>query len=403
MKRILLILALVGLFAYSADAQRKIPSTFRTTSKATTHRTEIVLPEVKGFNCYKADFHIHTSYSDGQLTPAGRVEEAWYDGLDIIAITDHLESRSGESRFLKVIAPYNKNGNPTRYLPAGSTKMPKNGEDPGIKADFNAIHSEAERTVRIKGYPMLLIKGCEMARNKEKLGHYNALFLKDINTIYNFDIKEAFRNVQKQGGIIIHNHPGNTENYETEWHKDAYDSGLINGVEVANGLRYYPPMVQRCIDKKLTMFGNTDIHGSTERMYRTVDCFRTMTIVMAKDLTEKAVKDAILKRRTIVYSGGSLIGELSWLTEFLNASVECRILKEDAKKGVRTYILTNTTSITYQLRRGKTIYELKPFSSIVVSIGKSKKTGAYVGPRFRVDNMWIADHKHPTIEFKLDK
>ncbi|MBO5708570.1 MAG: histidinol-phosphatase, partial [Bacteroidales bacterium] len=31
-------------------------------------RTEIVLPQVNGYNVYKADLHIHTFYSDGHVS-----------------------------------------------------------------------------------------------------------------------------------------------------------------------------------------------------------------------------------------------------------------------------------------------------------------------------------------------
>ena len=39
----------------------------------TAKRTEIVLPQVKGYTLYKADFHVHTIYSDGDVTPRERV------------------------------------------------------------------------------------------------------------------------------------------------------------------------------------------------------------------------------------------------------------------------------------------------------------------------------------------
>ena len=131
MKKLFLIFAFAGLCISSAEAQKEMPAQVNICNESPVRRTEIILPQVKGFNCYKADLHVHTSYSDGAVTPAGRVNEAWYDGLDILAITDHLESHGGVKKFFKVAAPYNKNGKPTRYTPPGSTKMPKNGIDPG--------------------------------------------------------------------------------------------------------------------------------------------------------------------------------------------------------------------------------------------------------------------------------
>jgi hypothetical protein len=403
MKKFLLIMAFAGLCFSTANAQKKPVIVHKTCNESTNRRTEIILPQVKGYNCYKGDFHVHTAYSDGVVTPAGRVSEAWYDGLDIIAITDHLEGHSGVRRFFKVTAPYNKNGKPTRYVAAGSSKMPKDGKDPGVKINFNAIHKEAESANAKNGYGLLLVKGCEMARNSLKLGHFNALFVEDLNAVYNFDIREAFKNVKKQGGIVIHNHPGNVANYETDWHHSARQEGLISGIELANGYSFYPQMLDRCVNEKLTMFGNTDTHGVTAHRYATTGHFRTMTIVLAKELTQEAIKDAILKRRTIVYSGGDLIGEESWLTEFLNASIDCRMIKEDKEKGSRTFLLTNTSSIPYRFRRGKSIYELAPFKSMSLSFGKDKKSGKYTQPKLSVENMWITGYKHPVIEFKTDK
>ena len=281
--------------------------------------------------------------------------------------------------------------------------MPKDGIDPGIKIDFNAIHKEAEWAVGRRGYDMLLVKGCEMARNNEKLGHFNALFVEDLNSIYNFDIKEAFKNVKKQGGIIIHNHPGNIEANNPEWHEAVRKEGLIDGYEVANGFAYYPRIHKRCVDEKLIMFGNTDVHGMNSHKYGTTGWFRTMTFVLAKELTQEAIKEALLERRTIVYSGGDLIGEEEWLNELLNESIHCQLVKENKKSGSRTYTLTNNTSLTYKLRRGQTIYTLEPFRTITASWSKDKKSGKLLYPRFRVENMWITDYKHPYIDIKVDK
>ena len=37
------------------------------------------------------DLHIHTVFSDGAVWPSIRVEEARREGLDLIAMTEHLE------------------------------------------------------------------------------------------------------------------------------------------------------------------------------------------------------------------------------------------------------------------------------------------------------------------------
>ena len=135
MKRVILSFAFSILLVFGANAQKEksIPHSVRM-MKSSTQRTEIILPQVKGYNIYKGDFHIHTSYSDGVINPAGRVVEAWLDGLDIIAITDHYEGHSGVKKFLKVTAPYNEDGQPTPYQTTAKVGS--------VKIDFNAIHNE---------------------------------------------------------------------------------------------------------------------------------------------------------------------------------------------------------------------------------------------------------------------
>ena len=78
MKRLFISLLFAGASIIGVTAQTaKLPYTVRTVdSRNTAKRTEIILPQVKGYNLYKADFHIHTVYSDGQVSPAGRVYEA---------------------------------------------------------------------------------------------------------------------------------------------------------------------------------------------------------------------------------------------------------------------------------------------------------------------------------------
>ena len=397
MKRLILSLAFCGLLAFGANAQKPAPHAVRM-MKSATQRTEIILPQVKGYNIYKADFHVHTSYSDGCVNPDGRVTEAWLDGLDIIAITDHYENHAGVKKFLKVTAPYNEDGVATPYQSTSKVGS--------VKVDFNAIHAEAVKSLEKRGYPMLLIKGCEMARNAQTHGHYNCLFLKDISgNLYDKDLLVAFKRVKDQGGIIVHNHPGwrRKTTDKTEFHEAAYSAGLIDGVEVVNGSTFYPHIVKRCINEKLTMFANTDIHGASTYARMSPDVFRTMTFVLAKDLTEKDVKEAVLKHRTMAYVGGNVIGEEKWLAELLNESIECKMVQENKEKETRKYQLTNNSSIPYTLRKGKKTYVLEPFKSLYISFGKDEKGKKYLLPEFRVENMWHVDYQHPTIEIKLDK
>lgn len=407
MKRLLLpvLITFCTLGVNAQSALDKVPHRVQTCPKIGSERTEIILPQVNGYNVYKGDFHTHTMYSDARISPKGRVMEAWCDGLDILAITDHYEARENEKNLLKVLAKYSEDGKPKKSLSAAPYSKPKDGSDPGVMADFNAIHQEAVSENRWAGYNLLLIKGCEFGRNTHDKGHFNALFVKDLNTLYSYNLEDSFRKVREQGGIVIHNHPsykrpkGSTD--KSEWDKMVYGEGLIRGVEVANGYNFYPRMVRRCIEEKLAMFGNTDEHRFTTYRFGSRGVFRTMTLILAKECTEEAIKEAVLACRTLVYSGGCVIGEQQLLSDFLNASIECQQIREDKKKGVRTYTFTNTTSFGYKLRQGRTVHSLEPFETIAISFGKDK-SGKMSTPKFRIENMWHIDYKHPNIEIEVD-
>lgn len=405
MKRLFLIFAIVCSCTFCVYAQKKIPDVHNTCNEHQKRRTEIILPQVNGYNCYKADLHVHTIYSDGELTPRQRVREAWYDGLDILAITDHLEARNYEKYMLKALAPHNPDGKPHKYYHAGSVRLMKDGTDPGIRSNHNATFAEAAEYVKKEGYPILLIKGSEISRKPQTQGHFNALFLKDVNAIYNIDAKETLRNVHKQGGLVIHNHPGYRRNTtdKSEWQAEVYAEKLFDGVEIVNGTKFYPKMIRRCVEENLIMIGATDTHRPTSGQYKDMGFFRTMTLILAKECTEEAIKDALLKRRTIVYSGGELMGEEKWLSEFLNASLDVQNAGVETKKGAKyqRYCITNTTSLTYKLRYKSTVHTLDPFSTIVVEM--RVRSGESVAPMFVVENMWHIDYQHPEVTLKFDK
>ena len=411
MKRLFFILASVALCVSATNAQTQTVQTPVKTGSTgyrmynnQVPRTEIILPQIKGLTAYKGDFHVHTIYSDGEVTPRERMREAWYDGLDIIALTDHLEKRTYEKNMLKALAPYNSDGKPYTYAHAGAGN--KDNSDAPLLLDFNAVFDEAQQIIEKEHIPILAVRGTEIWRNPSTVGEYNALFLKDINAIFHKDLFESLRRVKAQGGIIIHNHPGwrrKTMEKSSEQYK-IYEAGLVDGVEVVNGIGFYPQMIDRCVNEKLAIFANTDVHRpSSQVWHRGSGIFRTMTIIYAKECTEKAIKEAIFKHRTIGYCANNLMGEEKILKEFMDAALDCKLVDIDEKAGYRVFQITNTCSIPFILRRLNSVYEVPPFQSVRVKIGKWPKTGKYCDPQFIVENMWTVGDKHPNFMLAIDK
>ena len=390
-KTILTICLILGLGI--AGAQTK---SYKFTEKLyynTPSRTNFVLPQVDGLNCYTADLHAHTIYSDGELSPEERVKEAWCDGLDILAITDHIETRRQERNMLKFLKGYSpdKKG----FEPINTrVSRGKHADERGIVSDLNLSTELARQTA--KSYPELtIIKGAEISREPVHIGHYCALFTTDNNAIYSRDDAEAIRNARAQGAIITHNHPGweRTSCDMTEFHKKVYGEGLIDGVEITNGTSFYPEIVGRCIDKKLYMVSATDIHATTS-YYNKQNFYRNMTLIFAKDKSEKSLKKAFLSQKTLGYSGGYIIGEESLLAKFFQASVKAHYVGA-VKKGIRVS-LTNQTSFDYLLKYNGIEIPVPAFQTIFVTLKDEKAV-------FEVKNMIHTDYQHPTIELKLNK
>lgn len=352
-------------------------------------RQEFVLPEVNGFKVYKADLHSHSIYSDGNVTPEYRVREAWVDGLDVLAITEHVEYRPTEGKMLSFLKGYHPAGTKT----ANTSITGRAADKRGIMVDLN-LPIELARKAAV-GYGITIIPGIEITRIPETIGHYNALFIEDANNIYAADPTASIKKAREQGALIMHNHPGwRRENLKmTEFEQSVYGENLIDGVEIMNGTEFYPSAVKRALDNKLFMASNTDIHSTTAMEYTNQGHHRNMTFILAKDASLNSLKDALKKRRTLAYSFGSLAGDEELIKDFFHACVKFETYRVDEKG--KSYIrMTNNTSMDFVLNFGGNPVQLRAFTSRNASVNKGKEL------TFTVENMWIpTEQKHP--EFKI--
>ena len=394
MRRIFIVAISVVLGLGVSNAQTKNYKFTERLYNNAPQRVDIVLPQVDGLNCYTAELHAHTIYSDGELTPEERVKEAWCDGLDILAITDHIETRRQERNILKFLKGYSPDKKGFEPI---NTRVSRgvHADERGIVSDLNFSTELARKTA--ESYPELtIIKGCEISREPVHIGHYCALFTKDNNAIYSRDDEQVIRNARAQGAIITHNHPGweRTTCDMSEFHKKVYAEGLIDGVEVTNGASFYPEMVARAIERKLYMVSATDIHAATANVYGKHNFYRDMTLIFAKDKSEKSLRKALLSQKTLGYCGGNIIGEESLLAKFFQASVTAKYITT-TKKGVQI-ALTNNTSFDYTLSYNGAKVALPAFRTVKTYVKEGNVA-------FCVENMIHVDYQHPTIELKLEK
>ncbi len=392
-KLLTLSVALIATLSASAQYIKLAPNYNPDMARQTlTHnkevRKEIILPQVRGLNIYKADLHTHTIFSDAHVTPEYRVQEAWRDGLDAIAITEHTEYRGYEQTMIDFLDGYLPDG--TKAV--NTNLLDKGPEKGGIQVDLNLPTRLAEKAA--ERYGITVVPGMEISRTPETIGHYNAIFTTDNNTIYHPDCYEAFRRAKAQGALVVHNHPGwRRPSMEIgPFEQKAYDEGLIDGIETFNSADLYPQAIERAKKYGFFMVGATDAHISIARDYLMHTPIRNMTLIFAKDKSLASLREALLDGRAIAYGWGTLSGEESLLKDLFKASMQTRVERTDAN-GTRTVAITNMTSIGYTLRMdGDNPFMLEPFTTATVQVAVGEKLTV------SVENMWCGAEQHPVVE-----
>ena len=392
MKKLGLIAVFVLASAGALDAQSyyqdaRNPDILHHNERRERFRKEIILPQVNGYNVYKADLHTHTIHSDGDVIPSFRVYEAWYDGLDIIAITDHIEYRSFEEKLVKYLDKYVSDEYEGAVNHRIDDRPLKEGE---VMVDLNYVTREAAKYAGRCG--ILSIPGAEITRPGDKIGHFNALFTTDNNLIYDQDPVQAVRNAKAQGALVMHNHPGwkRTSIDYTPTELVLYEEGLIDGIEVMNTDDFYPGIIDRALEKKIFMSANTDIHQTTSLEHYGFD--RPMTLILAKEKTLESVREALEARRTIAYGYNTLCGEQQLLKDFFVAGVRTAIMQRTSSSV--SVALTNMTSIPYTIRmEGGNPMKLDPFTTLWLKV----PAGA-AAIELEVLNMFYSRDSHTVVQ-----
>ena len=377
MKQSKFLLIAIAIFALTTSAMAQKKNDVTMSVHTGKHRQEIYIPQVMGYNVYKADLHTHTIYSDGNITPSLRVREAWSDGLDILAITDHIEYRRIERDLIKYMGEYIKEE--YRNLPKGvNTNLQGVAADErGILANLNANYDEAIESNQ--QYGMLIVRGVEITRNE---GHFNAIFTTDNNKIYHPDIKTSIQNAVDQGAYVFQNHPKHNKTTKTSMSplaEELHNSGLVKGMEIGNGWAFWGRLVPYCIKNNVPMFSNSDGHSTIAERFQphyNNGVYRNMTLVLAKKCDEKSIKKAIEEGRTIAYHNNRLVGKEEYLSELFKASVTIEHLCDNKKETM--VMLTNKSSLPYSVKVGKNEMVVHALSSVQLVLPKGSDKAEFV-------------------------
>ncbi|MEQ8691213.1 MAG: Sb-PDE family phosphodiesterase [Pseudomonadales bacterium] len=361
----------------------------------------IVFPDTAEYKTLTVDLHTHSVFSDGHVWPKIRVEEALRDGLDAIAITEHLEYQ------------------PHRY---------------------DIEHADRNRAAAIAAQAasdtdLMVINGSEITR-EAPAGHMNAVFITDANKLLNVsepppntadaDPRDYYLAAGKwptqaavdaavaQGAFVFWNHPYWTRQQPdgiariNDFHANNARAGKLHGIEIANGQDYSAEAHQIALDHDLTLIGVSDVHDLIDWDHPpTEGQHRPVTLVLATERSPAALREALFAKRTLVWFRNLLIGREAELTAMLEASISitsARYRRDDqvleldiSNQSDARFLLRNTSSMTFMHHAD--LIEIAPNEVTRLAVKPGAVLNEITLP-FVVENALLAPEAHPTITLR---
>ena len=348
----------ISLFVYSLSFIAFGHGSVSSTSPDENQERAIIFPDTKQFKTVVTDLHTHSVFSDGHVWPNIRVAEALRDGIDALAITEHLE-----------------------YQPH-LADIPHE--------DRNKAFEEAKAAAL--GKEIIIINGSEITRDMPP-GHINAVFIKDANKLFNIDLpkndkdkqslskkiremewgaeaavkehyilanmwpaEKAIEAANQQGAFLFWNHPSWYRQAPdgiarlTPMHKKMIDKGYLHGIEVVNGNGYSAEAFQIAIDNELAIIGTSDVHNLIDWDYEPhAGGHRPVTLVFARSKNANSIKQALDERKTVIWFKNRLIGLKENLIPLINSSLSTGTATYSDGTTIARFTIKNSSDATFVL------------------------------------------------------
>jgi hypothetical protein len=348
-------------------------------------RRPLRVPDIPGYRTLLCDFHTHTVFSDGSVWPDIRSEEAWREGFDAVAITDHIE-----------------------YRPHA--------------ADVPASHERSFEIARPHGdkLDLIVIKGSEVTRAMPP-GHLNAVFLDRVAPLDVPDWRQAVRAARQQGAFVFWNHPGwrgQQRDGVVRWypeHTELVEQGSLQGIEVVNGRDYYPEAHRISLERNLAPLANSDVHLPLDLDYHVHEGdHRPVTLVFARERSREGIREALFARRTVAWSADLLVGREELLRALLDAALQVENRRLRVRSGDEAYVrLRNDSDLRFELKGADEAVGLRVPAQLVVAprgtslLGVRAPKDAAPGPRvlelaYTVGNLRPAPDRALGLSLTLD-
>lgn len=360
----------------------------------------INFPDTDLHHTLVVDLHTHSTFSDGHVWPTIRVSEALRDGLDAIALTEHLE---WQPHLADIPHP-----------------------------DRNRSYQIAKQAAADHG--LFVIAGTEITR-EAPAGHMNAVFISNANELFRetsppmdpsntrayyndtglWPAQDAVEAANEQGAFVFWNHPQWTRQTPNgkaripKFHINNAEQGLLHGIEIVNGPTYSEEAFEIALKHDLALIGVSDVHDLIEWDYEPYNGgHRPVTLVMAQSRSEKGIKDALFSRRTVVWFKNLLLGREDSLRPLVDAAIRvmaARYLQESdvlrvevSNSSDATFVLQNSTQMTF-MNSHDTI-ELPANSTSIIDVKPGSRQSS-VTLKFVVSNALIAPKTPLAIQWQV--
>ncbi len=346
-----------------------------------SHTSEHALnyPDISGYISLKTDLHIHTVFSDGNVWPTIRVQEALRENLDAISLTEHLE-----------------------YQPH-KEDIPH----PDRNRSYNLAMAEA------KEHDLLIVHGSEITRSAP-MGHNNAVFITDANPLLTDKTEESFSEAKKQNAFVFWNHPAwHAQNPKgnpilSDFQKERITKGELHGIEVINSVDYSEESLALALEQNLTIMGTSDIHGLIDWDYTEKGHDRPITLVFAKERSLESLQDALFAGRTVAVYNSLLVGKSEFLNPLLKASIKVNSAKYIAKTQVLEVELENISSssllfenqMDYSFYSSSPVFEIAALGKYTLRI-KTLEEKDSINLKLKAIGAFTAPKVSPVVEWKI--
>jgi len=350
-------------------------------SQSHSHSGQLALtyPDIDGYLTLKTDFHQHTVFSDGNVWPTIRVQEALRENLDAISLTEHLE-----------------------YQPH---------IDDIPHPDRNRSYHLALEEAREHG--LLIIHGSEITRS-EPVGHSNAIFISDANKLMADDPAIPFEEAKKQNAFVFWNHPAWYDQSPTgnpilsDFQEARIKNGELHGIEVINTFDYAEESLALALEYNLTIMGTSDIHGLIDWDYIENGMHRPITLVFAKEKNMESIREALFAGRTVAAYNSLLVGKAEFLVPLIKASIKIKEATYISETQVLQLSLENISSsdmifenqMPYTLYSKPPVFEIPAGEEVTLQIKTLEKKES-ISLDLKALGAYTAPKEHPVIRWEI--